>query len=1289
MKYPLPFFSSGILAFILVSFLFNGTAAGQAPNLNFRYLNSRNGLTSDDVRCIFQDKEGFMWFGTEGGIDRYDGKNFQNYFSLIRDTTNNLLQNIRGVCDDSFGGIWFVNDTNGLVLMNRMNESVKRFRVDRKNPRSLSSNNIRNIFEDSRKNFWITTMDGGLNLFNRKDSSFIHFLHDSTDQTSIGSNRISCIAEDHNGMIWLTSPDGLLIRLDPVTRKFENIKITSTSLFFWTSINMPSLYIDEDNTVWYADNRDLYSYNQKNRKIILHALSTSSKDFQQFTFITSIFELEKSLFLIATFNSGLFLYNAKTGKSIHYSLNPANPFGIGSNHLTDIYRSHDGVIWIGSSENGINIYSKNSLRFPQLVNIVNSNYLQFSNHSTYSFCELPDKRILMGTENNGILEYNPEDNSVREFLNELGNYSVFDIGRDTQGYLWICAWINGLYRYDLKSNALRKIKSMPGLPSTFLQNVVRYYEDSKNRHWMGTMGQGLGMNDGKKNLWQVYANDVADSTSLNDNIIYKITEDSKGNIWIGTGKGLAVYDPEHNSFRRIKLEDRDGKGFGNITILDIFEDHEKRLWIGSGMTLHLYVPQTGTFRSYVQKIKNDYVAVNRIFEDENHRLWLGTNAGIYSFDPELESFTNYGITDGTYFLKHNPSAGLKASDGKIYFGNARGVTVFNPEDIADDTLIPPVFITSIRVNDVELTMHAKNPLIRQPVMYTGYIKLNHKQSTLAFSFASLNYSNPDANQYAYQLEGYDRDWVKAGNSNTAYYAYLPPGKYVFKVIASNSHGYWNSSGKQIIVIIKPPVWRTLWFRILAVLVVISAILLFYLNHIKSLRQHKIILEGIVSSRTRELNEANTVLTEQHEELVQQHEEITSQNEMLSQMSQEILKQNAELEQHRSHLEKLVVERTHELEVAVKKAEESDRLKSAFLANMSHEIRTPMNAIVGFANLLKDNDLEPEEKNEFIDVINANSEILLVLIDDILDLSLIEANQLTIRKEVFSVNEILDHLSSSYSLMNKKDNLDIRLNNELHGMNIRINSDRIRIRQILSNLLNNAYKFTEKGFIELGLRRNGDFLSFYVQDTGIGISKKEIDRIFERFRKSDAKTNTFYRGTGLGLAISKALAHLLDGNLSVESTLGKGSVFYFQIPWSQATMETPLVTQEIMNPITQNMKGKDIMIVEDEQANYLYAKKMLSKINVNVHWAENGLEAINMISAGMNFHLILMDIKMPVMDGFEATKAIKAKNPDQIVIALTAYARPEDRIRFMKAGFDDYLAKPIRPNDFIGVIRKYF
>lgn len=1260
----------------------------QSFELNFRHLGTRDGLSNDNVLCIYQDRDGFMWFGTEYGINRYDGNTFVNYYDRIKDTSNVFLQRTLAVYEDSFNGLWFCNDTSGLVLLNKKSEKTYRFRHIPGKPESIASNRTRVIFEDSRKQLWIATRGEGLDMFNRKDSTFIHYVHDSLDKNSIGSNSVSSITEDSEGILWMASANGLLIRHDPRTKQFENIRMENNLMYLFEDVNIPVVYVDSKDIVWYAGLTGVFRYVKSDQSSRFFSLIPPGSSYS-YIWISSIIELDQSTLLLASNNRGLFKLNTETGRVVNYTYNPASPFGINSNRLTVMYKSTDGVIWVGTADNGLNIYTENAFRFSSLVNLVQPQFLDFSTYQIFSVCELPDGRIWCGASENGMIEYNPEEGSLKPIIPELKGRSVFDLYRDRHNRIWIGSMGEGLHYYDLDKRKLVFMNRFDDRDQSPIgRDVGRILEDSRGRLWVSYLRDGVALFDKSSNHVMRFRNNPADLHTISNNLVYKIFEDSKRRIWIGTASGLCLFDHRNKNFVRIPFRDSTDQLDFSVTVYDILEDSKKRLWIATDNNLYQFDANLNLCIGFSGNKPNDPFIISRIIEDKNNMLWLGTRNGICCFDPQMQIIRDYGRTDGIHYLNHNPTSGILSKEGLIYFGSSKGLTVFDPLNIQDDPFIPPVFITGLSVNHIPVVPGVENALISSSIEYVKQIRLNYKQSTLFFSFAALNFVNSDNNQYSYILEGFDNDWSKPANTSSALYPNLPPGKYVFRVNASNSHGIWNTNGATLEIIIKPPFWKTWWFLLVDLLTVVLLLVYILYNRFYRLQRQKILLETVVNERTKELNSANIALKEQHEELIQQHEEISTQNEMLSQMSDEILKQNAELEQHRSNLEKLVEERTRELEITIKKAEESDKLKSAFLANMSHEIRTPMNAIVGFSNMLKDEQLETEERNEFINVINANSEVLLVLIDDILDLSLIEANQTTIKKEPFGLNELLDHLYSSFSLMNRKPELTVRLNNELHNQNLKINSDLIRIKQILSNLLNNAYKFTDKGFIELGLKRVQNELVFFVRDTGIGIKESDIDKVFERFRKSETANNTLYRGTGLGLAISRALAKLLGGSLSVESVFGKGSVFYLKLPFSLTTVEEIEATQSVAFKEIQKWTDKRVLVVEDEKANYMYVEKLLGKMEVIVQWASNGQEAVNLFDSGEHFDVILMDIKMPVMDGYEATKIIKRKRPDQVVIALTAYARPEDRTYFMSAGFEDYLSKPIKPNDFLGVIRRY-
>jgi len=372
-----------------------------------------------------------------------------------------------------------------------------------------------------------------------------------------------------------------------------------------------------------------------------------------------------------------------------------------------------------------------------------------------------------------------------------------------------------------------------------------------------------------------------------------------------------------------------------------------------------------------------------------------------------------------------------------------------------------------------------------------------------------------------------------------------------------------------------------------------------------------------------------------------------------------------------------------------KAEKSDKLKSAFLANMSHEIRTPMNSILGFSQLL-DTDITREERKEYIKIINDSGIYLLQLIEDIIDISKIEANQIEIHPVEFVLKDLFDDLKTIFSQSLLKQGKDkIKLEYYVPFPDLRLVTDRIRLKQILTNLLSNAVKFTDKGSIEFGCIHEGEHLQFFVRDTGIGIDKEYHEVIFNRFMKLEAQSpEKIYRGTGIGLSLSKDLIHILGGTIWIESEPGKGSAFYFSIPFVEKKVYT-----EIMNKPEGKVKqvrwpGKTILVAEDEDTNYLFLHELLKKTGVTVIRAVDGEETVRLFKDHPEIDLVLIDLKMPVMDGFEATRLMKLLNKDVPVIAQTAYAMEGDEEKCRKAGCDDYLAKPIMKESFMAMLDKY-
>ncbi len=437
---------------------------------------------------------------------------------------------------------------------------------------------------------------------------------------------------------------------------------------------------------------------------------------------------------------------------------------------------------------------------------------------------------------------------------------------------------------------------------------------------------------------------------------------------------------------------------------------------------------------------------------------------------------------------------------------------------------------------------------------------------------------------------------------------------------------------------------------------------------------------VLYNRFRLKKKANILLSEQNSRILQQKEEIYTQAE--------------ELSKHRNQLEHLVETRTAELKIAKEKAEESGKLKTAFLANMSHEIRTPMNAIIGFSNLLTDPDIEKKQKEDFIKTLTHNSDVLLHLIDDMLDIARIDSGQLSIHKTDWILDEILRELLNKFLEEKKyknKQNIDLKLVLKSKDVNIKIYCDQFRIKQILSNLIDNALKFTEKGSVEFGYNIDNQSaqpcVKFFVKDTGIGISEEQQKNIFERFTKIETDIKKLYRGAGLGLAISKGLVDLLGGKIWLKSKINNGTEFYFTVPCDKISEEEKLVDEKPDFTANYNWPDKTILIAEDEDSNFSYFKVLLSNTKAKILRAKDGKDAVDICQKN-KIDLILMDIKMPEMDGVEATGLIKKQLPDIPVIAQSAYLASADFMFTTRNIFNDILEKPISAPKILTMISKY-
>ncbi|PZX12964.1 signal transduction histidine kinase [Breznakibacter xylanolyticus] len=459
-----------------------------------------------------------------------------------------------------------------------------------------------------------------------------------------------------------------------------------------------------------------------------------------------------------------------------------------------------------------------------------------------------------------------------------------------------------------------------------------------------------------------------------------------------------------------------------------------------------------------------------------------------------------------------------------------------------------------------------------------------------------------------------------------------------------------------------------------ILLVIGSIGLVFYVRMRGARRREILLRETVRSRTADLLEAN---------------------EELKVKSEQIVSQNQELELHRQNLEQLVQQRTHDLELAKERAEQSDSLKSAFLANMSHEIRTPLNAILGFSSLLVADAVSKEEMPGVAGIIQNNGEALLQLINDILDVSLIEANQIELNRTAFSIFELLTQLQSELTVLlhaHDRSNVAVLIDFDSQvGHGFSMVADSRRVRQVFLNLMGNAVKFTSSGRITLGFRVNqqAQNVLFFVKDTGVGIDPENVDVIFDRFRKIEFNQSEVHRGTGLGLSISKNLVELMGGKIWVESERDVGSVFYFELPLEQSPDEALIESSREQKDLTDGCWHDQVVLVaEDEESNFLVIQALLKSTQITIEWVANGQLAVERVVANpLRYGLVLMDVKLPVMNGNDATRLIK-KECHIPVVAQTAFATAGEINEFMKYGYDDYVLKPLDFKSLTGVMKKF-
>jgi signal transduction histidine kinase/ligand-binding sensor domain-containing protein/CheY-like chemotaxis protein len=1290
--------------FVLLCFiLFALNCNSQQDILPFRSLTTGMGLSNGDVFCFLQDHDGYIWIGTSDGLNKFNGIGFSVYKFEINNPNSLSSSLVNAIYEDKRHNLW-IGLLNGICRYNRDLDNFER--IEYPGPQGKKfDNHVQVIYEDSNDNLWIGT-NNGIFILDRDKMKFTTCFDDQCHKED--SAICNDIVEDKYRNIWIALLGGGLIRYNLKTKEFIRYTSRHPDLPLKED-NILSLMVDDQNSIWIGYNsKGIQVINEKRKTIASYENNPKDPYSLSNNIIFSMTRALDNKILIGTDGGGINVLDRGLQRFTHNTVSESD-FSLLSNTVQCVYVDRDGTLWAGCWGGGVNLYDKRFDRFSFYKQGKNDNY-SLRGTSVTSFTQDRNGNIWISTDGGGINFFNKQKRNFfhhqhdDQNRNTLTNDKVLALQADKKGGLWAGMWQGGLNYFKIDGNNLKLVKKYDFLdPEDPNSNCVfnMFYSPS-GELWIGNYSSGLYKFDSIKETF-IHVNLPGGITHYQT--IRDIVCDSQDDMWFATEyNGLFRMKHETGEMESFVHKENDSSSLINNSVNVVYEDSRNRLWVGvDDGGLNLFDRATSSFYHYTTENGLPDNTIVGILEDSDGSLWLSSHGGLTraAFLSEGEKpvvkFRNFNVQDGLQGQVFNRWAYFKNSSGEMFFGGLNGFNVFQPDSLKDNNAVPLVHFTDFLLFNKSVPIGVKNSPLAKHISQTKKIILKHNQSNITFRFIALNFVFSEKNQYAYKMDGFDTDWNYVGNKTEATYTNLDPDDYTFRVRASNNDGIWNEAGASMDIVILPPWWNTLWFKILFTAFILATLLGFYWFRTNRFRNNQILLEKMVKERTKELHAINLALQEKQQEINQQKEELQIQknnlqeaNDALLTQQKHIVVQNKELDKHRNELEAMISERTKELEEAKKKAEESDSLKSAFLANMSHEIRTPMNAIVGFASLLNEPEITTEEKADFVKHIQTNSESLLMLINDILDLSMIEANQVQIRKEPFLLNELTEHIYSIHALNNKNPELRLVLNNTLLHENLRLNTDQHRLKQILTNFMNNACKFTEKGIIELGVLKSEDRLNIYVKDTGIGIAEKDIDHLFKRFRKVGMSAANYIRGTGLGLAISKRLADLLGGTIEVRSEFEKGSVFTFSAPYDiVVTARNVQPASESKFSTRKDWTGKRILVVEDEENNFVYLKRILELVNATVAWAADGQEAIRLTESEKTFDIILMDIKLPGMNGIETMKILKEKNPRQLIVAQTAYARAEDEQKFREEGFDDYISKPINSTDLILLLERLF
>lgn len=802
--------------------------------LRFQRIGLDEGLSSAIANAIIQDNKGFLWIGTQDGLDRYDGYRLTHFKHDPDDPHSISDNNIFVMCQDGDEGLWVGTDGGGLNHYDPLTGRFQAWEHDDDDPLSLSSNEVTSLARDADGILWIGTKQG----LNRKNSAgqFKHFFHNGQRPDSLRSNVVTALLLDSSGTLWVGTTKGLS-RYDTLTDGFRHYYPGGDATNSQTGNRITSILEDKQSRIWVGTEGGLFRFNDERTAFQAFKSDPNKPDSLSENHVKTLFEDSYGRLWVGTQLAGLNLFNPATSNFEIYVNRPEDEDSLSHNQIHCIFEDRSGVLWIGTT-NGLSKYNSQMEAFSWYRQVANSPY-SLGGRLVWTVFKDRNDDLWMGTDT-GLSMYrgqepaqyythNPKDKT------SLSHNAVRDIYEDNNGEFWIATRGGGLNRMDREKGTFEHYQLDPEDPKSISHNMVwTIFEDSSDRFWLGTAGGGLNLMDRATGTFTHFKHDPYDATTIASDQVSSFLEDGLGNLWIGTfGGGLDRYDMEKGVFRHHDHDEDDPTSLTHNRVLSIHQTpNDRAIWIGTWGGLNRMDQRLLKIRGYRQKDGLPSEVVYGILSDDKGLLWLSTNKGLCRFDPSTEEFKVFTLSDGLQSNEFNSGAYFKSTEGQMFFGGIDGLTAFWPHKVREDTRPPIVALTDLLLDNNSVPMQYNDPQspLERPISHTKALSLQSGYTLISFEFAALHFAAPEKNEYAYMLEGYSDSWLYTNaDRRFATYSKLKHGRYRFRVKASNKDGVW-SEPDAIDLTIRPPLYLTplaiMLYIITGLLIIGTAVILY-------------------------------------------------------------------------------------------------------------------------------------------------------------------------------------------------------------------------------------------------------------------------------------------------------------------------------------------------------------------------------------------------------------------------------------------------------------------------------